>query len=250
MNVVVPMAGRGSRLSGIEPQKPKPLIDIDGRPMVAWALESLSGIKYRKIIFVILADHESKFGVRHMLRNLVSAELEVVLLDNVTEGQLCTVLTARQHIDMDLPLLVASSDTFVLSNIAEDIEHRHPDCRGIISVANAPGEQWSFARTDATGRVVEVAEKRRISDHASTGLYYFQSGKEFVSIADGLVGSGEKTGGEYYVMPVFQKYVSLGKRVDVSHASVLKDMGSPEALRDFENWIALNRPSQAVDSVV
>jgi dTDP-glucose pyrophosphorylase len=99
------------------------------------------------------------------------------------------------------------------------------------------GDNWSFARTDKTGRVVEVAEKLRISDYASTGLYYFSSGREFVSVAAEVISNGEKTKGEYYVIPVYQKYIQRGLDVRTSAASELWDMGTAEGLAAFERHL-------------
>src|SRR5204863_6719507 len=106
-------------------------------------------------------------------------------------------------------------------------------CRGLISVANLPGDRWSFARTDAAGAVVEVAEKRRISDHASTGLYWFATGREFLEAADASIKSGRNLGGEYYVMPAYMELLSRGAKVELAPAGQVWDLGTPEALEAF-----------------
>jgi len=157
----------------------------------------------------------------------------------VTEGQLCTVLAARDWITKDEDLLIASADTYVISPLANNIAQRAADCRGIISVARLPGERWSFARVDEQGHVVEVAEKIRISDYASTGLYYFSNGCEFVKFADEIIAKQEKTRGEYYVIPVYQKYIDKGCNIGISIAQEMWDMGMPEAAAQFEK--SLNR---------
>ena len=238
MNVVVPMAGRGFRFADRGVETPKPLISVAGRPMIAWALQSLAGLSYRQIIFMALAEHEACHRVSILLHSLTGLSAQVILLDGVTEGQLCTVLAAREFISGDEDLLIASSDTYVVSNLAQDIARRPADCRGIISVADVPGDRWSFARTDEGGRVVEVTEKVRISNHASTGLYYFANGREFVAVAEEMIRNGEKTRGEYYVIPVYQKYIQRGWRVGISVASEMWDMGTPEALSRFEQHLA------------
>lgn len=238
MKVVIPMAGRGSRLAGYLKDIPKPLIPVAGQAMLAWALDSLAGIEYTQIIFIALAEHETKYGLSELLGRLVGQQAELILLDEVTEGQLCTVLAARQAINGDEDVLVGSADTYVVSNLGRAIAHRRPDCHGIISVANMPGNRWSFARTDESEQVVEVAEKIRISNHASTGLYYFANGRELVEVADEMIRNQEKTRGEYYVIPVYQKYIARGWRVDISVASEMWDMGTPEALARFEKYLA------------
>ena len=105
-----------------------------------------------------------------------------------------------------------------------------------------PGDRWSFARTDESGRVVEVTEKVRISEHASTGIYYFANGHQLVAIADEMIAHNERTRGEFYVMPVYQKYFERGWRVEISEASAMWDMGTPEALETFRSHLLVNHP--------
>lgn len=243
MNIVVPMAGRGSRFANHGVETPKPLIEVAGRPMVAWALESLAGlVPAARLVFVVLREHEEQFQVNRLLRSLTDDRTSIVMLDDVTEGQLCTVLAAKNHLEPDDDLLVAACDTLVVSNIADDIAARPPDSHGLISVADLPGERWSFARTDETNRVVEVAEKTRISNHASTGLYYFSRTSDFIETGEGMIARGEKTRGEYFVIPVYQKYIERGWRVDISVAKEMWDMGTPEALTSF-----IERKASAVE---
>lgn len=233
MKVIVPMAGRGSRFAGSRYEMPKPLIDVAGRPMVAWALDSLQGVDYSKLIFIALREHERAFDVTARLRRITGDDAGIILLDDVTEGQLCTVLAARDWLESSEDVLIASADTLVMSRLGEEIAGRPPGVRGIISVADMPGDRWSFARTDSLGTVVEVAEKVRISDHASTGLYYFASGREFLAAADELIARQAMIRGEYYVIPVYQQYIAWGWRVTVSIAAEMWDMGTPEALSAF-----------------
>lgn len=235
MNIIVPMAGRGARFADRGVETPKPLIEVRGRAMVAWALQSLGALlpTATKVVFVVLREHETRYAVSRMLRSLVGAAAETVVLDEVTEGQLCTVLAGVPRIDPDEDVLVASCDTYVISDLAADIANKPTDCHGIISVARMPGDRWSFARTDATGRVVEVAEKVRISEHASTGLYYFSRASELIEVAAEMIRRAERTRGEYYVIPVYQKYIARGWRVDVSVARGMWDMGTPEAMQTF-----------------
>lgn len=236
MNIVVPMAGRGSRFAEKGVETPKPLIEAAGRPMIAWALESLRELlPGARVVFVVLKEHEERYHISNLLHSLAgqAAQVEVVRLEDVTEGQLCTVMAAIDAVDMAQDLLVASCDTYVVSDLTREIKGRPDDCRGIISVADMPGDRWSFAQTDEKGRVVMVAEKERISNHASTGLYYFSSTQEFAAVAEEMTGNGEKTRGEYYVIPVYQKYIQRGWRVDISVAQQMWDLGTPEALQEF-----------------
>jgi UDP-N-acetylglucosamine diphosphorylase / glucose-1-phosphate thymidylyltransferase / UDP-N-acetylgalactosamine diphosphorylase / glucosamine-1-phosphate N-acetyltransferase / galactosamine-1-phosphate N-acetyltransferase len=235
MRIVIPMAGRGARFVEQQITRPKPLIDALGKPMLAWALQSLRGLEHEQHIFIALAAHDREFGVRQLLTELLpNTPWELLLIDDVTEGQLCTVLVAREFINNDEPVLIAPCDTFVVSDIAQSIAQRTADCTGIISVADLPGDRWSFARTDEQGRVVEVAEKVRISNHASTGLYFYSQGRELVRIADDMIARQEKTRGEYYVIPVYQHLIAAGKTIELDQATAVWDLGTPEAKAAFE----------------
>ena len=237
MNIVMPMAGRGSRYVNSGELLPKPLVEVAGAPMFSWALRSLEGLCLSKLIVVVLAEHERQFRMSEQIRRFAPASTAIVMLPEITEGQLCTVLAARDHFQLDSDLLITSSDTYVISAIKRHIEELPEDCQGLISVADLPGEQWSFAKTNEDGRVVEVAEKKRISRHASTGLYYFSDTGEFISAAEEILAEGERTRGEYYVMPLYRKYIERGWRVEISRAEEMWDLGTPEAKRFFEQQV-------------
>ena len=245
MNIVIPMAGRGTRLADWQKNTPKPFISVAGKPMILWAIESLQGITASRLILVALSEHERLFGLKNLIRPLITSTHEFVFLENVTEGQLCTVLAARKWIDTDEDLLIASSDTYVRSNISNDIKNQPTDCKGLISVADLPDSHWSFARTDKNGRVLEVAEKVRISNNASTGLYYFRKGSDFVFFADEIIRKGEKTRNEYFVIPVYQKFIDLGMKINISQAYETWDMGNPDAIIAFEQHYAKKNPASS-----
>jgi dTDP-glucose pyrophosphorylase len=242
----MPLAGRGTRMHAVSPQ-PKPLIPVADRPMIAWALKGLDNIARTQVIFVALREHEERFGLSQTLHELAPENSSVVLLETVTSGQLATVLAAQHLFDDEEDLLIASSDTYVHSTLQTSIEQRSPDCRGLISVAELPGDRWSFARTDTTGRVVEVAEKRRISQWASTGLYYFSSCSEFLEISQAMV-SKHSSQQEMYVMPVYQEYLARGLHISITHAQEVWDMGTPSALATFEQSNTLRAMLSACNS--
>jgi NDP-sugar pyrophosphorylase family protein len=232
MKVIVPMAGRGSRFANSSYNRPKPLIDVLGKPMFIWAIESLNGMDFSEIIFIALKEHESQFGLSELMNKFVKVPFQLVLIDEVTEGQLCTVLAAKPLIQTSESLLIIASDTLIEGDMLADLA-KEEDIDGIISVLNLPGEQWSFAKVDSDGKVIEVAEKTRISDWASTGMYYFKSGANFVEEAERLINRNERTHGEFYIMPLYQKLIDSGLNIRISKAENMWDMGTPEALAQF-----------------
>jgi dTDP-glucose pyrophosphorylase len=233
--LIIPLAGRGSRYVNVGFTTPKPLIEIKGKPMLFHAFQSVKNVLYEKVIFIALKEHELAYKVSKIIKEQIVNDFELILLDDVTEGQLCTVLTASQYFHPHASLLIAASDSYIESNIAESVKTCKSD--GIISVIDLPGEQWSFAKTDQMGRVTEVAEKIRISDHASTGIYYFKDALRFEQQAKQLIEQKETTKGEYYIMPLYNKLIAEGANIELSHAKAMWDMGTPESKLKFEKYL-------------
>lgn len=235
INIVIPMAGRGSRFIEQGMTIPKPLIPVRGQPMYAWALESLPLATAGQIIFVCLDEHlygrdlaldiETRYGRWNPV---------VIPLSHVTEGQACTVLAAASLIDNNDPLMIYNADTFLVSDIETRLASLPGDVDGLLSVFHAPGDHWSFARTDIRGRVVETAEKRRISDWATTGLYYFSRGRDFVHHAESMIRADERECGEFFVAPVYNRMIRGGARIEIHVASEVWALGTPEELARFE----------------
>ncbi len=230
------MAGKGSRYTKVGYTTPKPLIEVNGKPMLYHAFQSVKDVPYEKVIFIALAEHEHNYGVSNIIRKHIVPDFELILLDDVTEGQLCTVLSASFYFKSNQKLLIAASDSYIESNISDEIKTSKAD--GLISVINLPGEQWSFAKTDKLGYVIEVAEKMRISNHASTGIYYFNDAKIFEHYAYELLKNKETSKGEYYIMPLYNKLIANGARIELSHAKTMWDMGTPEAKQNFEAYLS------------
>lgn len=235
MNIVMPMAGRGSRFAEVGYELPKPLIDVRGRPMYAWAMDSLPLALAKRVVFICLAEHLRDRALEADIKTRYAAlDPVVIALDKVTEGQACTVLEARRYIDNDEPLVIYNADTFSKSRLEQRLRDLPRSVDGILQVFQAPGDKWSFARTDASGRVVETAEKRRISEWATTGLYHFTRGHDFVHHADAMIAANERERGEFYVAPVYNRLIKVGADIRIDVADEVWVLGTPEDLGDFE----------------
>lgn len=251
MNVVIPMAGRGSRFADAGIDTPKPLIDVLGRPMYAWATESLPLGLASRLVFVCLREHldARPVGGRTLAEDMHErfghVELHIVALDDVTDGQVCTVLAADSLIDRDEPLLVYNADTWCRTDLARTLPMTPPDVDGIIGVFEAAGDHWSFARIDETGRVVETAEKRRISPWATTGLYWFASGSRFVAEGRAMVAADDRTRGEFFVAPLYGRMIDAGAHIRADVALEVAAMGTPSELAEFERQMR-DRPGGRV----
>lgn len=234
MNIVIPMAGRGSRFADAGFTTPKPLIPVRGRPMYSWALEGLPVERAEKLIFVCLQSHLDDTSLRKDIESRFGDKAVLVPLSDTTEGQACSVLCAKEWIDNDSPLLIFNADTFFKSDLEKTLVQVQREANGFLGVFEAEGDEWSFARVDNRGRVVKTAEKNRISPLASTGLYHFSRGKDFVRYAEEMIEENERVNKEFYIAPVYNRMIEAGADIRVDKAAEVWALGTPDHLAAFE----------------
>jgi len=235
MNIVIPMAGRGSRFLDVGIETPKPLIPVRGDPMYAWAMRSLPLDLATQVVFLCLEEHLENLSLREdILNRYRKLNPKIVSVSEVTEGQACTVLLAREYIDNSEPLLVYNADTYSESDLSEVLK-THPDADGVMTVFEAEGDKWSFAKLNEAGQITETAEKKRISSYASTGLYYFGKGSDFVKYADAMIADNDRVNNEFYVAPIYNRMLSDQRVLYPDHAKAVWVLGTPEDLAHFEN---------------
>lgn len=233
--VVIPMAGHGARFRQAGFTVPKPLIPVRGRPMYSWAVDSIPRTLIGRLVFVCLAEHLGDLGLEADIgQRYGDLDPVVVALDHVTDGQACTVLEASDHLEPDAPLIVFNADTYVVSDLDRTLAAAPDTVDGVIGVFRAAGDHWSFARTDDDGRVVETAEKVRISEWATTGLYHFRHAARFVEEAGRMVAEDDRTRGEFYVAPLYNRLIAQGADIRIDVARDVWVLGTPEELAVFE----------------
>jgi NDP-sugar pyrophosphorylase family protein len=214
---------------------PKPLINVLGRPMYSWAADGLPLDKAHQIIFICLGEHLAACNLEADIHQRYGRyNPRIVPVESVTRGQACTVLLARESIDNDEPLLIFNADTYCPTTLTAALDRYDPPADGVLDVFEVAGDRWSFVRCDPSGRVVETAEKRRISNLASTGLYYFRRGSDFVRHADAAIAAEETTGGEFYVAPLYNRLVAAGAQVRANQVNEVWALGTPEDLDRFQ----------------
>jgi NDP-sugar pyrophosphorylase family protein len=229
----MPMAGRGSRFAQTGVATPKPLIDVRGKPMYAWATDGLPLELAERLIFICLKEHLP--ALRGDIETRYAAhDPTVIALDDVTQGQACTVLAARELIDSDEPLLIFNADTYCRTSLAVALAALPGEVAGVLDVFRASGDKWSFARVDGAMRVLETAEKRRISEWATTGLYYFRRGRDFVRHAEAMLAGDERSRGEFYVAPLYNRMIAAGADIRANPVEDVWVLGTPEDLARFE----------------
>jgi NDP-sugar pyrophosphorylase family protein len=247
LNIVIPMAGRGSRFSDAGYTVPKPAIPIHGMPMIELVARSLRPARPHRFVFLALADHLERFDFDWMLRRIDPACL-VVPVDTVTEGAACTVLLARDLIDTGDPLMLANSDQWVDMRIDDYLAAQDAGgADGLIMTMTADHPKWSYVGLDARGRAVRVVEKEVISNEATVGIYNFRRGRDFVWAAGEMIRRDRRVNGEFYVAPVYNELIERGARVDVfSVGSVSERMWGLGTPADLELFLGSAVSSAAV----
>jgi len=238
VNVVVPMAGAGSRFAKEGFDKPKPLIDVRGKPMIQVVMENLKVTNCR-FIFIVQQEHYIKYNLQQILTSL-APNCVIIQSDGLTEGPACSVLLAKEYINNDNPLFMANSDQYLEWDAQEFIdEMMQPGIDGGLSVflMTAPDNKWSFAKADENGFVLQVAEKRKISDYATTGIYFWKRGKDFVRQAENMITLNIRVNNEFYVAPVYDEGLKERQRFKVSVCKKFWGLGVPADLRYYlENF--------------
>lgn len=235
LNIVVPMAGLGSRFAQAGYTVPKPLIDVRGRPMYAWAADSLPLKFATHLIFILLSSQPEFPQLRDdILRRYAKHNPLVLEVPELTAGQAITVLRAKEAIDNDEPLLIHNADTAFTVDSSWAQQAWRLNCDGALLVFESNEKRWSFSREREDGWVVEVREKEVISPWASTGTYWFRRGADFVRLAEERVQSGRKEAAEYYVGPLYNDLIVKGARVRNFRIERLYCFGTPE---DYEKTL-------------
>ena len=235
LNVLIPMAGAGSRFEKAGYTFPKPLIEVHGKPMIQVVVENL-GFE-ANYIFVVQRAHRKEYNLDAML-DLIAPGCTVVEVDGVTEGAACTALVAKDYIDNDNPLFFANSDQFVEWDGAEFMYRmQESGADGGIVTFKATHPKWSYAKVGDNGLVTEVAEKNPISNNATVGYYYWKCGSDFVKYANQMIEKDARVNGEFYVCPVFNEAIQDGKKVRIKEVDAMWGLGTPEDLHYYlENY--------------
>ncbi len=231
LNVLIPMAGAGSRFEKAGYTFPKPLIEVNGKPMIQVVVENLN--LDANFIYVVQKSHREKYNLDSLL-HLITPNCTIIEIDGITEGAACTALLASKYIDNDSPLFFANSDQFVEWNPNEFMyKMQESDVDGGIAIFKSTHPKWSFAKTDENGFVTEVAEKRPISDLATVGYYYWKRGSDFVAFANQMITKNVRVNNEFYVCPVFNEAIQGNKKISVFEVERMWGLGTPEDLNYF-----------------
>lgn len=239
LNILIPMAGEGSRFKQVGYKVPKPLIPINGKPMIMRVVDNLNiDANY---IFAIRKDHEEEFSISEQLLKYVP-NAKFVIVDSLTEGAACTTLLAKELINNGKELMIVNSDQLVEFNSGEFYHAmNNENIDGGILTFQSNETKWSYAQLDKNNVVTRIAEKEVISNHATVGIYYWSKGSDYVRYAEQMISKDIRYGqafngrGEFYVAPVYNEAISDKKVFRVYDVERMIGLGTPEDLEKYNN---------------
>lgn len=231
VNVLIPMAGAGSRFEKAGYSFPKPLIEVEGKPMIQQVVENLD-MPDANFIFICQKEHYDRYALKYLL-NLIAPRCEIYLVDELTEGAAVTTLLAKDSINNNEPLLISNCDQILEWGIhPKQIIDSNMQV-GYIYVFEATHPKWSFVRTDHYGKILEVAEKKPISRQANCGVFVWPSGAQYVKYAEQMIEKNIRVNGEFYVAPVFNEAIADNMVFQTQTVRKMWGIGTPEDLETY-----------------
>lgn len=208
LNIVIPMAGEGSRFAQQGFIDPKPFIKVDGIPMIELVIANLRPSCPHRFIFICREAHLDSYRFMSRL-NALAPGCSIISVPGLTAGAACSVLMATDIIDNVHPLLIANADQWIDADIDDFLSEAARDqVDGLIMTMPSDSPKWSYVRRDEAGRVCQVVEKKVVSQEATVGVYYFRHGADFCFGARGMISDDERSQGEFYVAPVYSRLYS------------------------------------------
>lgn len=237
IDVVITMGGLGSRFRKMGYTVPKYMIEAKGKTLFEWSMISLKGYKEKVDRYIFIAMKDDAVDVEHFIRmqcqKMDLPEYHVIILDYLTDGQATTASLAEKYWDPDHALLIYNIDTYVEAGEMNAAELRGD---GFIPCFQAEGDHWSFVRLDDSGKVVEIKEKKRISNYCTLGAYYFKTCRLYAELYKEYYSkTQELVNGEKYVAPLYDYLLSKGGEIYISDIDPEKVhvLGTPEELEAF-----------------
>jgi dTDP-glucose pyrophosphorylase len=225
------MSGRGSRFANAGYELPKPLINVCGKPMIQRVVENLN--IDAEFIFVVREDHADTYLLKYLLPAIIPG-CKIFFNNGDRRGPAETCFDIREHINNEKHLLTANSDQIVEWNPADFHYYAASNnADGCIQTFKASGNKWSYVKHDERGWVSQVAEKKEISDIATTGLYYFKHGSDFVDAVGRMIEADDRVNDEFYIAPCYNYMIADGKKILTHNCLNMHGIGVPDDLNRY-----------------
>jgi len=237
MNIIITMAGLGTRFKKAGYTVPKYMIEVNGKNLFQWSMLSLSDFNKQenvKYIFIARKENNSRQFILDEAHKMKIKDVEVIEIEESTDGQATSALLAKKYWNENEEMIVYNIDTYVEEDV---MKYSDIQGEGFIPCFNAEGNHWSFVKLNENGDAVEVREKQRISDNCTVGLYYFKSCKLYEKLYNKYYKDNtnlEKN--EKYIAPLYNYMIKQGMSVRISNLPFNKVhvLGTPEEVEEFK----------------
>ena len=233
LNILIPMAGAGDRFRKAGYTFPKPLIEIDGMPMIEYVIRNLN--IDANWIFIVQKKHYDKFFLKTLLNN-IKKNCKIIISDKLTEGAACTSLLAKDLINNNQSLLIANSDQVIKWSSDEFMYFfQNSKADGGILTFDSSHPKWSYVKLNNLNMVEEVAEKKPISRNATCGVYFWKKGSDYVKYAERMINNNSRINNEFYICPVYNEAIKDKKKIIIKKVEKMHGIGTPEDLQRYLN---------------
>ena len=210
-NILVPMAGLGSRFIKEGFKVPKQIINIKDKHLIDISLDCLN-YKDCNLIFVLRDEHVYNHHMDELLMKKFGDDISIVVLDQLTDGSVCSCLFAESLIDNDSPLVIHTLD-IEFRPVFDPHVMEILDADGLILTFKSNSTNYSYAQLDKDGNVIKTAEKKAISPNACVGIYGFKKGSDFCKYAREMIERDLRTKNEFYISPLYNVLIEDGKKI-------------------------------------
>ena len=236
IQVVIPMAGEGSRFQKAGYTVPKPFIDVKGKHMIQWVIDNVSSVKYKlDFIFLCRETHLENNSMSFLHSQGIS--YKIVPVKTLTDGAACTVLLAKNVLNPELPIVIVNSDQYLEWNADSFYTSLlNPTYDGVISTFYSPDSsdtKWSFVELDENTLITKVAEKIWLGPNATTGIYGWKRASDFILYTEQMIQKNIRVNNEFYVCPVYNEAIQNKKKIRFIECKKLWGLGVPDDLEYF-----------------
>jgi UDP-N-acetylglucosamine diphosphorylase / glucose-1-phosphate thymidylyltransferase / UDP-N-acetylgalactosamine diphosphorylase / glucosamine-1-phosphate N-acetyltransferase / galactosamine-1-phosphate N-acetyltransferase len=241
MNIVIPLAGLGSRFADAGYLEPKPLIYFRGKTMIEHAIESI-GI-YGKFIFITRLFLEPYHSRLMAILLKYTDEKNIVVIEKPTRGSAETILQAKDLIRSHTPLLQTNCDQILRWGPQDFLDHIYEqNCHGSVVTTSSTEKKHSYVKLNKQYYAEEFAEKNPISNQALVGVHYWERGYYFVDAAERMILENNTQNGEFYVSASYnymlRNFKDNGKKCNITsfqiHGTEINFLGTPEDLNQYK----------------
>jgi len=243
LQILVPLAGGNAFFTDhSEYQFPKPLVEIEGKPMIQWVFENLSDIDVdnKKFIFILREEDCVRFHLDQTVSILTEGKASVIRLKEETKGAVCSCLMAIDELDHEQPLLISNGDQIIEKDISAAVRSFiEKGLDGGVITFESVHPKWSYARMEGE-QVVETAEKRPISKKAIAGVYYFKKAGDFIRGGFEVIKKNTNTNGVFFVSSTINELILNNKKVGAFSIpnEHYHSFYSPQKIKEFEHYIS------------